>query len=97
MVVEWTDGDDPDVSWVAPIAVLGTVGTVVVWLAVRRVWRTRRGGEKVARTIRWRDWIWLVLVVALAAGWLVDNRYRVREIQRLTPDQEANWTMRLAE
>lgn len=95
VIVEWPDGADPDVSFIPPLAVLGAVAAIVAWLIVRRIVKAR--GGKVAPLLRWRDLAWLALVMVLASGWLVDNRRQTAEILRLTPDVEANWTMRLAE
>lgn len=97
VIVEWPDGVEWDHSMLPPIAVLGIVSVACLALATRCLLKAQRAAGRIASLIRRRDVLWLAVVVALAAGWLVDNRYLAFEIARLTPDQEANWTMRLAE
>lgn len=94
--VEWPDGEARDYSSFPPITILSATVVASLWLGVRWLARMRSKDRHAAPLFRWRDLAWLTLVMMLAAAWLVDNRFQASEIQRLTPDAKANWTMRLA-
>lgn len=95
VIVEWPYGVQTDNSFIPSLAVLSVSVAVAGWLVVRRM-RKSRGGNA-ASLLRRRDVAWMVLVMVLAAGWLADNRRQTGQMQRLEPDAESNWTMRLAE
>lgn len=97
VIVEWPGGEARDYSLIPPIVVLSAAVAVSLGLILRRLWTARIQVSRVTSRVRWRDVAWLTLVAILAVAWLVDSRYQTCEIQRLTPDAEANWTMRLAE
>jgi len=94
-----------EISVIPLLGILGFGAVVAVAAGIRGVLRQRCSSNstaetprrKIVRAVRWRDMLALGLVTGLALAWLFDIQRLALDIQANQLDQDANWSIRLAE
>jgi hypothetical protein len=90
----------PLVGTISVVPLLVILGIAGLWSGLGIVRRLRRKPGDASSSVApfsWRDAVAFVLVAGLAVGWWCDSRYLAGQVRASQRDQDADWTMRLAD
>jgi hypothetical protein len=81
-----------------PWPVIGLFFLLAVGFRIAELWRRRSDSDAPSAPAKWWSWRDLVafaLLVALAAGWILELRSLEAAIADVRPDREADWSMEM--